>query len=251
MLLISTFKDVSTVDVLNSTSCIIFLPYCNLKCPWCQNTSIVKGEIVRYISEDEIKEFIEDVSRLVEYVQVSGGEPTLHPRTVLKIFSIARRYGLKTSLNTNGTNPNFIRELIKLNLLDHLAVDVKHRLEDRIYWKAVGVEVPNITQHILNTIATALNSNVLVEVRTTVIPSLHTFNDIKSIVLKLNDVCYGTSNLKYVLQQFTPPEKPFNMEFLKVPTLTVDELKRLALKLRGICGFEIYIRTISGVFKVV
>lgn len=251
-MLISTIKDVSTIDVVSSLACIIFLPFCNLRCPWCQNAEIVLGKIVKDVKKEALQEILEDVSRFVEYVQVSGGEPVLHPHTIKEIFKIAKDIGLKTSVDTNGTRPLVIRDLIREKLLDHLAIDIKHKFNDTLYAKAIGIKYPGISLLVKKTIEITLKHNIPVEARTTVIPGLHETNDLLEIASELEKIKskYKGRRLVYVLQQFIPPENPLDEKFKHLRPLSVDEMIKIARQIIRKYDLEIYLRTLSFTRKI-
>ena len=91
---------------------------CELECPSCYTGRMVTPDLTL----DEVNgmlDFLQDAEAgRGEILQVSGGEPTLHPR-VLDILRLAKTKGFKyVLLNTNGLriaeDPAFVRELAKL-----------------------------------------------------------------------------------------------------------------------------------------
>jgi len=66
----------------------------------------------------------------VDGVCITGGEPTLHS-CLPDIFALLKNQGLKTKLDTNGSNPEMLEGLIDGGLVDYVAMDVKAPL--RLY----------------------------------------------------------------------------------------------------------------------
>ncbi len=137
MIEVVSWKDLSTIDVLGHTSSIFFFPGCNFRCPWCQNLEVVFPKETHILDEDKLRELLSSYSILAEYVQASGGEPTLHPDSLKELFSISKELGMKTSLNTNGGVPEVVEDLISSGLIDHVAIDVKAPLEDEEKYSAI------------------------------------------------------------------------------------------------------------------
>jgi len=107
---------------------------------------------------------------------VCGGEPTIHndlPNFCRKI----KEAGFLVKLDTNGSNPDMIEELLDEHLLDYVAMDIKYPLEQ--YRIVSGVELDiTLYQRSIELIKTRLPDY---EFRTTVIKGIHSEEDIKKI----------------------------------------------------------------------
>lgn len=100
-----------------------------------------------------------------------GGEPTLQPFACLDILKEARKLRWKCAIETNGTRPDALVNL--LPYLDTVFIDVKAPLNDpTLYDKTTGGMAPS-TQRIKESILIAARSGIELEVRTTVIPGLN------------------------------------------------------------------------------
>lgn len=250
-LLISEVKELSLIDVIGSPSIVLWLPYCNFRCPWCQNTPIVNGSIVREVTVNYLRELFSSAKGFIEYVHVTGGEPTLHSRVLKIIYKVAREYNLKTSLNTNGSNPNIVKCLINSNLLDHIAIDVKAPLDNKaLYSKVTGIPldlVDSIICRIEETINLAFKSGLEVELRTTLIPDLnskHVIAIAKHIARIVGEYrCH--SKCVYVLQQFIPSETVRDLKYrLQKPT-PIDKLVRVGKEVKDKYGLRVYVRSLD------
>lgn len=69
---------------------------------------------------------------------VSGGEPTIQ-HDLPDFLARVKRMGFKVKLDTNGSRPKVLSDLLKRNLLDYIAMDVKASFED--YSRLCGVQV--------------------------------------------------------------------------------------------------------------
>ena len=75
---------------------------CNLNCPMCY-ADAGKGDFLPLDKIEQMMDFFQDTEYgQAEILQISGGEPTLHP-DIIKIISMAKRKKFKyVMLNTNG-----------------------------------------------------------------------------------------------------------------------------------------------------
>jgi pyruvate formate lyase activating enzyme len=141
-------------------------------------------------SLDEIFSFLEKRRGMLDAVCITGGEPTMHKNLEYIIHSI-KNMGYKVKLDTNGTNPEVIQELIHKNLLDYIAMDVKAPIGK--YHEITNCDVN--TEDIQKTIHIVMNSGVDYEFRTTFMPDLN-HEDIHTIAQSV------AGSKRYVLQQF-------------------------------------------------
>jgi len=188
---IGGFQKISTIDYPGYLASTIFLSGCNLKCKYCHNPSLAQGEMgSEEISTQEVLAYLEKRRGFIDAVCISGGEPTIHEELEDLISSI-KGMGYKVKLDTNGTNPAVVKNLVDNNLVDYVAVDIKATIDK--YHEVAGCFVN--TDKIKETIKLLIASNVDYEFRTTFLPDLdHT--DMKEIA------GYVEGSNKYVIQQF-------------------------------------------------
>ena len=117
------FIQSSTVDYRKYVSSVFFLRGCNLDCYCCQNAEICKLQDIRYV--DELIEMIDDSCTFSSAIVFSGGECTLQGEALKEMCEYARDKGFKVAIQTNGTRPNTIKELLDSGNLDKVAMDVK------------------------------------------------------------------------------------------------------------------------------
>ncbi len=254
-IIISGFKDISLVDVLGYPSFTIWFPYCNFRCPWCQNWPVVMGKELIKMSLDELVQKIRESALLVEYLHVTGGEPTLQPNALRLIYEESRKIGLKNSLNTNGYNYNVIEDLVSRSLIDHVAMDIKAPLSDPgKYSIVVGLEGKNnIPANIKRSLEIIARGVDLIELRTTFIPLLEP-DDIVKIAIELRELMssLGREDFHYVLQQFVPNSNAPDPKFREGTVRSAEELAKLARKAKDISGIKnMYVRSLEeGLTKI-
>ena len=128
--------------------------------------------------------------------------------------------GFCTGLETNGTNPDMLEGLLEEGQVDYVAMDVKAPLCPELYSKAAGLqgEVQGLLEEVERTLGLLKGAEAEVELRCTVVPRIHTREDILLLARQLQ------GHSKFVLQQFLPEraldpglrkEKPFKPEELR------------------------------------
>ncbi len=124
-------RKTSLVDYPGLVSAVLFLPGCNLRCPWCQNPEFSSPEREteesnKLLSIDEIFSFLRKRREVLGAVVISGGEPSLY-KGLGKLISGVKELGFKVKLDTNGTRPKVLKELHKNDSTrpDYIALDLK------------------------------------------------------------------------------------------------------------------------------
>lgn len=185
----------SLLDYDENVSVVLFAPTCNFRCPFCHNgQSVLENNLA--IPFDEILDFLKTRTGLIDAVVVSGGEPTLMNDLVTKIEKI-KELGFKIKLDTNGTNPDVLRELLRKNMLNYIAMDIKNN-EDK-YAETVGVTNPLLSK-IKESISIIMNSGIDYEFRTTLVAEYHS----KESIEKMGELIKDANKL--YLQKFVDRE---------------------------------------------
>ena len=174
-------EKLSLVDFDHHLSATLFTPGCNFKCPFCHNSPLVtsfKNEIIPF---DDVLSFLKKRVRVLDAVVISGGEPTLHKDLLDKIMAI-KNLGYLIKLDTNGTNPEMIKELVNLKLIDYVAMDIKNSLDK--YSLAAGYtgDLSNVKE----SIEYLKENHIDYEFRTTLVKEFHSLEDIKQMGVLLN-----------------------------------------------------------------
>ena len=188
--------NLSLVDWDGNVCSVLFLPNCNFRCPFCQNYALVlHPEREKTIPFGQVENRLKEQRGWIDGVCITGGEPTLHS-DLPDLCSKLKEMGFLVKVDTNGTNPVMIRELIDRGLVDYIALDIKAPLTVEKYSKATGVNAEKLLGKVKETVRTLLTSKVDYEFRTTVVPTIHKEEDIEEICRDIRGC------KKYVLQKF-------------------------------------------------
>lgn len=167
----------SLLDYEDKMSCVLFSKACNFRCPFCHNGLTVL-EADEYIPWEEIMKYLKLRKGMLDAVVVSGGEPTLLPNLIDKLKDI-KSLGYEIKLDTNGTNPDLVKQYIDSHLIDYVAMDIKNS-EDK-YPLTAGVKSIDM-DNIKKSIKLLKESGIEYEFRTTLVNEFHNnIDDIKGI----------------------------------------------------------------------
>lgn len=213
---IAGLQKLTLLDFPGTVACIVFAPGCNLRCPFCHNSSLVFNTAGERIPQDEVLSFLKKRLGLLDGVVVTGGEPLLQTDIADFITSV-KELGYKVKLDTNGTRPDLLKRLVADGLIDRVAMDIKSSPEN--YPSAVGIRGLDITG-IEESKDFLLGGDIDCEFRTTVVKGIHTDADFESIAKWID----GAS--EYYLQQFKDSGELIDPAGLS--QFTPDELSRFA-----------------------
>ena len=216
-------QKLTLLDYPGLVACTVFTVGCNMRCPFCQNASLVNRiEEENLLSEEEFFSFLKKRQGILDGVCITGGEPTLHPDLPEFIAKI-KSMGYKVKLDTNGSFPDKVKALLDSGNVDFVAMDLKNTL-DR-YAETVGV--PGFdTSKILESIRIIRESGVEYEFRTTVVSPLHRPEDFGELA-KLVE-----GSPRYFLQNFVDSGDLVAGEGMKA--LTEEELSEALAKAKEI-----------------
>ncbi len=192
---IGGFVPFTLSDFPGRVSAIIFTQGCNFRCPYCHNPSLVLPE--KYsepINTETILDFLEARKGKLDGVVISGGEPTIQP-DLIEFLERIKRLDYQVKLDTNGSNPEIVKELIDRGLIDYCAMDVKAPWGK--YSLLTGKENICISD-IKRTLEILLGSDIEVEFRTTLVKPLLSDEDIEEIS------SYFPRGFSLTLQRFIP-----------------------------------------------
>jgi pyruvate formate lyase activating enzyme len=201
---IAHIEKTSLLDFPGEVASTLFTIGCNFRCPFCYNRSLVIPEEFphqRISAEQAIDELIRRKA-FVGAVVITGGEPTIHPELPWFLGAL-KKEGFKVKLDSNGTNPEMLRELYSKELLDYVAMDIKSSLDHYGDASGVSIDIADIKE----STRVIRSSGVPYEFRTTVVPGLHDLDRIEAIGKWLE----GAE--KYILQPFLPQESTIDKEY--------------------------------------
>ena len=175
---IGGIQKLTLLDYPGKVACTLFLLGCNLLCPYCHNPGLVlpeKGNVPE-ISIEEVLSFLEKRKGKLDGVCVTGGEPTLH-RELPSLLRQIRNMGFSVKLDTNGTNPAMLEQLIRDSLLDYVAMDIKNS-PSRYAETCGGID---LLAQVKKSTELLLGGPIDYEFRTTVCKPLHTEKEMEEI----------------------------------------------------------------------
>ena len=222
-MIIGGLQKLTLLDFPGTVACTVFTVGCNLRCPFCHNPALVNDppEDLR-ISEEDFFAFLDKRKGILDGVAITGGEPLLHPDIGEFIAKIKMR-GYKVKLDTNGTFPDRLENVLSLGLVDYVAMDLKNTFEK--YAETVGIKGFD-TSLIKRSIKILQDSGVAHEFRTTVVSPLHDADDFGQIAKQVE----GSEN--YFLQGFVDSGDLLNGEGLsEMPREDLEKALEMAKKI--------------------
>jgi pyruvate formate lyase activating enzyme len=223
---IKGLQKLSLIDFPGRLAAVIFLPGCNFRCPYCQNPDLIKNpEKLPTISYKELVDFLKDRRDWLDGIVITGGEPTIWSE-LPKLIENIKNMNYEIKLDTNGSRPDMIEQLIKEKMIDYIAMDIKGPLEK--YDLITKVDVNKVS--IKKSVDIIKNSGLAYEFRTTVLPTLLTENDILAIGQWLK------GSEKFVIQQFRP-FTTLDPTFKSEQAYSQTELERFASLLKPFFKF--------------
>ncbi len=211
----------SLVDYPGEMCTTLFFGGCNLRCPWCHNRELVEEPwALPEIKEEEVYPFLAERQNWIQAVCLTGGEPTLAPG-LFDFISNLKKMGFKVKLDTNGTRPRVLSQLLEARLVDYVAMDIKGPPPK--YPRAAGAPVEMAA--IEASIKLLKQGTSAYEFRTTVIPGLLTEGDL----LAMGKWLAGATC--YVLQRFVPRENIIAEEYRHLPPGDPQFLRQMAARL--------------------
>jgi len=220
-MIIGGLQKTTLIDYPGKIACTVFLAVCNFRCPWCYSGELVLPEKILKqprISEKDLFGFLKERQGLLDGVVICGGEPTVN-KELLQFVEKIKKLGFLIKLDTNGSNPEMLEELIDKRLIDYVAMDIKAPIDSRVYKDIIGEGVS--LEDIKKSVEILKKGKIDFEFRTTVVDTIHSKEDFLEIAKWI-----GGQNVKYYLQNFRP-EKTIDPEFEKIKPLSKEFLENI------------------------
>lgn len=211
----------TATDFPGRIAATVFLAGCNFRCPFCHNPELVVGPFPSAMTIEELGVWLQERRGFLDGLCISGGEPLLGLKRVVALCQQAKAAGLAVKLDTNGSRPKELARLIEAGLVDYVAVDVK--ASPARYAEAAGRSVD--PTRVKTTVELLRRWRVAHELRTTIVPRLHTARDMEA----LGQWIGGDST--YVIQPFYPA-RTLSPRWRTEPPPTPEMLTSLAERAR-------------------
>jgi pyruvate formate lyase activating enzyme len=208
----------SLIDYPGKVAAVVFTAGCNFRCPFCHNPELVLPELFNPSFEvDDILAFLEKRKGQLQGVVVTGGEPTIH-NDLPDFLSRIKSLGYLIKLDTNGSRPDVLQDVIDRKLVDFLAMDIKSSLEN--YCKATGAPID--LSAIKESISIIKGSGCEYQFRTTLLKKVVSESDLLDIMKLVGDA------REYRLQKGNLKEKVLDYSyFADEGDYTEEEFERI------------------------
>jgi pyruvate formate lyase activating enzyme len=196
--MICGLQKMTLLDFPGKIACTVFLGGCNFRCPFCHNSELFMGKPEKLMEDEEFFKFLKSRKGLLDGVCVSGGEPTLY-KNLPEFLAKIKELGFLVKLDTNGSRPALVKELVEKNLVDYIAMDVKN--SPAMYAQTVGLESMDLAP-IEESLRFLIGGTVPYELRTTLVSQLHTEESIQDMGAWLGGLVTGMKPKQLFLQSF-------------------------------------------------
>lgn len=177
-MLIHGLQKTTLLDFPGHVASTIFFGGCNFRCPFCHNMNLVMNAADEpVISEEELFHHLTVRKGILDGVCITGGEPTLQ-RDLVPFIKKIKDMGYLVKLDTNGTNPDVINELISKSMVDYIAMDIKSTPDK--YAEICGLESFDFSP-VRKSISLLKAGLVPYEFRTTMVKEYHNSDTVKEI----------------------------------------------------------------------
>jgi pyruvate formate lyase activating enzyme len=239
------FLPSTLIDWPGRVASILFLPGCNLRCPYCHAADLLNpagGEVIGF---DQVRRFLAEKGGWIDGVVICGGEPTLHP-ALANLCRALRAMGPAVKLDTNGTRPEVLAALIDGGLLDAVSMDLKTTLDRRMIDLARApvdleaidrsvdllLEAGGAADRAANLETADASARLEVEFRTTCCPAFVDEEVVEWIARRIGPVTAESGGATerpgagHVLQRFEPAHS-LDPAFREMTPYTAGEMERL------------------------
>ncbi len=197
-MIIGGIQWMTLLDYPGCVAATLFTAGCNFRCPFCHNSELVLPDLVTTIGvklEADVFDELSERRGFLDAIVISGGEPTLQP-DLLPVLSRIKSLGYLVKLDTNGSRPDVIQDILEKGLADYIAMDIKAPVDK--YQQIAGVPVN--TDRIQQSVSLIQQSGRQYEFRTTAAPGLS-----EGDLLRIGDWIAGSD--AYWLQTFRAPSE--------------------------------------------
>ena len=214
-------EKLSLVDYEGKIAVTLFTAGCNFRCPFCHNSTLATSKrLGEEIPESEIFGYLNKRKGILNAICITGGEPTLNKDLVAFVTRL-KEFNLAIKLDTNGTNPAMLKELVEKKLIDYVAMDIKSGKLG--YPLTTGVENIDLSP-IQESIDYLMEGHVDYEFRTTLVDELHSEEDFEEMAKWL------AGAKKLYLQKFKDSGDCIVEDLHEVPLKTAEKYLEILSK---------------------
>jgi pyruvate formate lyase activating enzyme len=237
-MILSGIIEGSTVDWHGHLSTVFFFHDCNAVCGYCHNGEMMACPSERDYPVSEIREIL--TNGLGDSIVISGGEPLMHKKDVIALLEVANELGLQSMINTNGSLPDELLEILDTNLLSAISIDVKGEFAES-YFNRFGINPANVKR----SLEMVTLYRVPLEVRLTLCKGISDPDiDVRSVALYVKAI-----PCELILQQFVPSDGILDKSLSLANQPTTQEMVDLGNIARRVVK-KVYIRTTDGLERI-
>lgn len=218
----------SLIDYPGKLSAVAFISGCNFTCPFCHNPELAQGRYPRKIPLEDVLDFVNSRRTLLDGVVITGGEPTLWPH-LYAFCGALKRLKIAVKLDTNGSRPDVLRQVIGEGLADYIAMDIKTSLDNYGPPLCDPSEIPRVRESIRLVMEYAGDY----EFRTTCVSPFVDADAIQAIADEIPNA------RRYVLQAFRPKtvldQRFFNRNSGYISEAQIEKFKSIVSPLVANC----------------
>ncbi len=232
--MIAGLQKMTLLDYPGKVACTVFLQGCNFRCPFCHNSGLLDMTGEEFMTPEDLIGFLRKRKGLLDGVCITGGEPTLQPG-LMDLARQIKEEGFLLKLDTNGSRPKVLKQLIDEGLVDYVAMDIKNS-PDRY---GETVDVPKISlECIQESIRLLLQGKVAYEFRTTVMDELHDEEEMQAIGAWLQQLDGDTQPARFFLQPYADRDSvlapgmhtPSKEKLLKMAQILAPYAKKVEIR---------------------
>ena len=198
---IGGYLGLSTIDYPGKLAAVVFTQGCNYRCLYCHNAGLIPFEGNENVESKYVIDILEKRKVVLEGVVVTGGEPTLQ-EDLLPFMYLLKSLGYDVKLDTNGSKPEVVNELVSYDLVDYVAIDFKS-------WKTGYEKLSgdiHALEQVLRSIDLVFRHNVPMEIRTSCDKRFINVDVIRT----MSTVIKEYPKLPWFLQKVRSPGKPYS-----------------------------------------
>jgi pyruvate formate lyase activating enzyme len=200
--MIAGLQKMTLLDYPGRVACTVFLQGCNYACPFCHNSELLCFEAEPFMQEEELLNFLKKRQGILDGVCITGGEPTLYAGLGNLLRQI-KALGYAVKLDTNGSKPKVLRQLVEAGLVDYVAMDVKN--SPARYAETVGVPGLKLA-NVEESLRFLIDGGAAYELRTTLVQQLHDETSVEEMGRWLSNLVPGKMAEILYLQSFVDRE---------------------------------------------
>ncbi len=180
-MIIKGFQKLTLLDYPGKAAATIFTPGCDMRCPFCHNASLVLNEGDQLVDPEEVLAFLRKRKGILAGLAITGGEPLMQP-DIMEFMKQVKDLGMEVKLDTNGSFPSRLEDILKAGLADYVAMDIKNcRAKYAVTSGLPESANDGLLSNIDRSIALLRTLAPEHEFRTTVVKELHTAEDFEAI----------------------------------------------------------------------